>query len=497
MNSNHVLQMSHISKRFAGIIALDDVSFQAKTAKVNILIGENGAGKSTLMKVLAGAIQMDSGEIMLNDQATTISSPEDAIEKGVAMIYQELNLVQDMSVAENIIMGSNLSKTVFFNKKKTIQAAQAVLEKYQIEIDPTELVKNLSIAKQQQVEIAKALARNVQILVMDEPTSSLSAKDAEHLLSLITSLKEQGVTIIYISHRMEEIFAIGDYVTVMCDGKYVGDWPMSEVTENMLVAKMVGREIAQAFPKEEIPIGDKVLEIKNLTKQGMYQDISFDVKQGEILGISGLVGAGRTEICLSIFGAMPYDSGEIYLNGEQVFIKSPNDAMKNRIAYVPEDRKALGVNLNSAIRDNISIANQDKISAFGVQSRKKENELGKAMVEKLNVKCRSIMQMVGDLSGGNQQKVVLAKWIARDLDVLILDEPTRGIDVGAKEEIHKLIMQFAKQGLAVIMISSELPEILGMSDRVIVIHEGKISAEINREEATQQIIMAHATGIAK
>ncbi len=495
MNNDIALEMRNISKHFSGVKALDDVSIKIHRAKVNILVGENGAGKSTLMRILAGATIKDSGEIILDGNPIDLGSPEASINAGIAMIYQELNLVQDMTVAENMALATTMKRGLIFDRKKADQIAREILQRYGMDIDPSVPMRELSIARQQLVEIAKALSRNAQIIVMDEPTSSLSISEVDRLLRLVEMLKNQGVTIVYISHRMQEIFQIGDFVTVLCDGRTVGGWDMSELDENRLIAHMVGREITQLYPKQNVPIGKTVLEVRNLTLKGKFEDISFEVKSGEILGIAGLVGAGRTEICLSIFGALSLDAGSVSVHGKELKIRCPMDAMSNRIAYVPEDRKTLGVNLAASIRNNIGITNEDKISSHGIISHSAEQSLIDRMIEKLGIKCSSGNQAVSDLSGGNQQKVVLAKWIARDIDVLILDEPTRGVDIGAKEEIYRLIIDFARQGLAIIIVSSELPEILGMSDRIIVIHEGKLAGRLDAATATQESVMGYAAGM--
>lgn len=488
------LEIKNISKRFMGVQALKNVSFNAYKGKVNVLIGENGAGKSTLMKILAGVIHKDSGEIYINGQLAKINTPLDAIHNKIAMIYQELNLVSHMTVQENIFLGRELKTGIFLNKAKLRKLTEELLEKYELDVKPDDVVGDLTVAKQQMLEIIKALSVDAQIIVMDEPTSSLTQQEVEHLFQMIKRLKEAGVTIIYISHRMEELFEIGDFITVLRDGELVGEWPIEEVTQESLINAMVGRTITQRFPKVVVPIGEEILRVRNLTKKGVYEDISFSVYAGEILGLSGLVGAGRTEIALSIFGDMHYDSGTIEINGKLLKPKDPSYVIKNSIAYLPEDRKRFGVVLDHKIRNNISITNMDKVTRYGWLDFKKEECLCNDAVDKLGIKAASILQNVSQLSGGNQQKVVIAKWITRDLKVLILDEPTRGVDIGAKEEIHKLIGELVKQGIGIILISSELPEILGMSDRILVIHEGRIKAELNAKEATQELIMSYSLG---
>ncbi len=490
------LEMRNICKSFGGVHALVGVDYTAYKGKVNVLMGENGAGKSTLMKVLAGAITKDSGEIIFEGQPLDIKGPKEAIIKGVSMIYQELNLVPQMSVEANMTLGKEkVLKGGFVRRKKMETDAQAILDQYGINIKATDIVSSLSIAQQQMVEIAKALASNAKLIVMDEPTSSLTTAETENLFRIIKNLNENGVTIIYISHRMEEIFRIGHYVTVMRDGHYIGNWPVQEMNRDKLIAAMVGREITNLYPKEDVEIGELVMSVRNFCKQGKYQNISFDLHKGEILGMSGLIGAGRTEVAMGIFGAMPPDQGQLFLKGQEVHINSPRDAMKHKIAYIPEDRKNLALDLKARISNNITLGNIERLSSqFGWMKRAEEIELSEKMCEKLRVKTPSIFSDAGSLSGGNQQKVVLAKWLARDLDVLILDEPTRGIDVGSKEEIHKLIVELAKQGLAIIFISSELPEVLGMSDRIVVMYEGNLKAIVNAKDVDQEKIMAYSIG---
>jgi ABC-type sugar transport system ATPase subunit len=496
--SNHcVLELKNISKRFFGVHALNGVHFNAYDSKVNVLMGENGAGKSTLMKILAGAIIKDSGEIYINSEMVNIQTPEDSLRHKVAMIYQEFNLVNDLTVAENIFLGREPTKRGFVNKNWLISEAARLIEAYKLDISPTEIVANLSMAKKQMLEIVKALSQNAKIIVMDEPTSSLTEHEVEQLFSIIKRLNSDGVTVIYISHRMEEVFSIGDYVTVLRDGHFIGEWPLCEITQEQLITQMVGREITQLFPKEIVPIGEEVLRVENLSKKGCFDNISFSLRRGEILGLSGLIGAGRTEVALSLFGYYAPDSGDIYVKGNKVIIRHPSDAIKHRIAYVPEDRKLFGLDLTNKIRNNISVTMLDTLRRRGFIDFNRENELCREMVEKLRIKTPTIMQDVENLSGGNQQKVVLAKWIAMDVDILILDEPTRGIDVGAKEEIHRIIIELAKQGVGIILISSELPEILGMSDRVIIMHEGAITGVLEAKDATQESVMSYSTGIKK
>lgn len=495
LDTEYAFEMNNICKAFAGVEALKDVSFKAHKGKVNVLIGENGAGKSTLMKILAGAIKKDSGEVIVEGNAVQITSPESALEHGVVMIYQELNLISNMTVADNIHLGVEQSKNGFINKKNVNRVTKQLIEEYELGIQPSDLVGELSMAKQQMIEIIKALSKKAKIIIMDEPTSSLTQQEVEQLFKIIEKLNNEGITIIYISHRMEEIFRIGHYITVMRDGRYIGDWKIKDINKDFLIKNMVGREITQMFPKEKVDIGDVVLSVKGLTKNKLYKNISFELHRGEILGMSGLVGAGRTEVALSIFGHLTPDSGEILINGEKANIKHPSHAIHKKIAYVPEDRKYMGLDLNSKIRNNISLSNMKAISQNGFIKPEKETKLCEKMVKDLRIKTPSILQKVGNLSGGNQQKVVIAKWISRDLDVLILDEPTRGVDVGAKEEIHRIVVELARKGMGIILISSELPEVMGMSDRIVVMHEGKVTGIINAAEATQEGLMSYATGV--
>lgn len=490
--SDYVLEMHNIDKRFGGTHALKDVTIQFKRAEVNVIMGENGAGKSTLMRILTGAHGKDSGKLIYEGKEVEIHTPADAKALGISMIYQELNLVPDMSVAENLFVGNEQVKGLFVDKKEQIRIGNEVMANIGVDIDCSMLVSQLSLAKQQMVEIAKSVLYEAKVVIMDEPTSSLTEIEVNQLFKVIADMKKKGVTIIYISHRMDEIFKIGDNISVMRDGEYVGQWPIDETDEQSLIKNMVGRTITNMFPKEEVPIGDVVLEVKNLTRKGEFRNVSFSVRRGEILGFSGLVGAGRTELAKAIYGVTRPDSGEIWLNGKKMKFSIPQNALDAKIAYVPEDRKQYGLNLIGSIKDNIAVTSWDKLSKGLFIDAKEEKELSLKMIDKLGIKVASEKHPGSSLSGGNQQKVVLAKFLSQDLDVLILDEPTRGVDVGAKSEIHKLVVEAARSGVAVIMISSELPEILGMSDRIIIMHEGDVTGEVNGQEATQELVMAYA-----
>ena len=488
----NVLQMSDISKSFKGVHALKRVTFNARAGKVNVLMGENGAGKSTLMRILVGAHKKDSGEISIGGKKVSIESPRDAIDHHIAMIYQELNLIMDMTVEENIFIGREITKSIFLDKKALLSKTRQLMEEYGVNIDPKAVVSQLSVANQQMLEIVKALSLDARIIIMDEPTSSLTAPEVRILFKIIKKLNEQGITIIYISHRMEEVFEIGDYITIMRDGELAGEWSLKEIKPEEVICAMVGRKILKPFAKEKTELGKTVLKVERLSKKGVFENINFELRKGEILGVSGLVGAGRTEMAMGIFGALPITDGSVYLNGKEITIRNPGDAIRHKIAYVPEDRKVLGLDLNTRICNNISLTNMDIVAPKGFLDHRKEREISKNMVEKLKIKTPSVFQEAGNLSGGNQQKVVLAKWLSRELDVLILDEPTRGVDIGAKEEIHKLISKLAGEGLGIILISSEMTEVLGMSDRVLVMHEGQQKVILDASQATQEKVMSYA-----
>ncbi len=496
MLGEKALEMLHISKSFGGVHALQDVSFNAYRGKVNVLMGENGAGKSTLMKVLAGAISKDGGEIFIDGKVAEINRPQDSLSHGVAMIYQELNLVPTMTVEANMNLGKEwVRKLGFVKRKESVIRAQELLDEYELGIDARSETRSLSLAQQQMLEIAKAIASDASIIVMDEPTSSLTTNEVTALFKIIRRLTSENKTVIYISHRMEEVFEIGDCVTVMRDGMSVGEYPIEEVDQQKLISYMVGRTIQNLFPKQEVPIGDVVMSVRGLSKEGLFENVSFDVRAGEILGFSGLVGAGRTEVAMCIFGGMKPDSGEVFLHGKQVHIKNPTDAIAHKIAYIPEDRKALALDLRAKISDNIAILNLDVLcSKAGFVNKKKEQLLCQKQKTRFRIKTPNVANPANSLSGGNQQKVVLAKWLARDMDVIILDEPTRGIDVGSKEEIHRLIVELASEGKAIIMISSELPEVLGMSDRIAVMYEGRLMKILDQKDADQNTVMKYSFG---
>lgn len=495
-----IIRMEGISKAFPGVQALDRVDFEAYSGEVMALVGENGAGKSTLMKILSGAYMKDTGRIYIDGKRVEIQNPYHAQLLGISTIYQELNVTPNQTVAQNIFLGREikrkgiLGKLGFVDKKEMERRAKELLNRVGANIDPRELVKNLSVAQRQMVEIAKALSLEAKIIIMDEPTSALGPEEVEKLFEIIRQLKEQGIAIIFISHRLEEVFKIADRITILRDGKLVGVMSKDEATFDKVIYLMVNRPLGDMFKKEEVSKGKLILEVKNL-RSAIIKDVSFSLYEGEILGIAGLVGSGRTELVRLIFGADPKISGEIYLNGEKVEIKSPEDAVKHGIGLVPEDRQNQGLILKMSVRENIGVTIIRKILKFlGFIDKNKLTEIAENFVKRLNIKTPSIFEKVLYLSGGNQQKVVLAKWLASNPKILILDEPTRGIDVGAKAEIHAIMSQLAKIGIGIIMISSEIPELLAMSDRILVMSEGKVVVELPRSEATQEKIMAYASG---
>ncbi len=486
--------MQHIRKTFPGVIALDDVSFALRAGEVHILLGENGAGKSTLMKILSGAYQKSDGEIRLNGQVVEIKSPKHARGLGIGIIYQELNLVPQLSAAENIFLGREPMRFGLIDRSQMEQEASQLLHELGIAIDVRRPVRELSIAAQQMVEVAKAISLNARILIMDEPTSALTEREISELFARIRQLKATGVSIVYISHRMEELFAIGDRVTVLRDGKNVGTYNIADVTKAELIRLMANRELTNQFPKVRAAKGAEALRVEHLNRNGVLKDISFTLYRGEVLGIAGLLGSGRTELARAIFGADKIDSGQIYRNGQLQPIHSPQQAIQCGIGFLTEDRKTQGLVLALSVKDNICLPSVEKFSRFGLVNGNEENRAAQSYVNELRIKTPSIRQLAVNLSGGNQQKVVLGKWLCSQAEIFIFDEPTRGIDVGSKAEIYELINQLTANGVAVLMISSELPEILGMSDRILVMHQGCINGEFAAEDATQEKILRCALG---
>lgn len=490
--NNDFLKMLHIDKSFPGVKALDDVSITVKRGEVMGLIGENGAGKSTLMKILNGVLAKDSGQIEVFGEKIDIKSPHDAQKVGISIIHQELNVIDNLSIAENIFLGVEIRKGIFTDKQKMYDSTVKLLEKIGLCLSPNTLVKNLSIAQQQMVEVAKALSFNARLIVMDEPTSSLSDKEVDTLLDIIRSLRAEGVSTIFISHRLNEVFAIADSVTVMRDGRMIEKLFGNDINEEKIVNLMVGRKIGSLIVKEETEIGEAVLKVSNLSARKMIRDVSFSVRKGEILGFSGLMGSGRTEVMNALFGIDKKISGEIRIHNKLVEIRTPQQAVNHGIGFVPEDRKIAGLILGMTVKENITITCLKQLrNLLFVNSRKEQKEVD-SFIKKLRIKTPHRDQKAKNLSGGNQQKVVIAKWLINKPRILIMDEPTRGIDVGAKKEVHYLITELARQGIAIILISSELPEVIGMSDRIIVMNEGRVSGELTKEEATQKRIMSLA-----
>ena len=496
-NTKYVLQMRNISKVFPGVIALNDVSLNIEKGKVHALIGENGAGKSTLMKILSGIYNSDKGEIILRNKKVNINGPKEALKNGISMIYQELNPIPEVTIAENVFVGYEPCYKFLgiVNKRELKRRTNELFNEIGVELNPDSKLSSLNVAEIQIVEIVKALSYNSEIIIMDEPTSAITDKEVEKLFEIVRKLSSKGKTIIYISHKLDEIFKIGDYVTVLRDGNYIDTKSISELNKQLLISLMVGRDIKNIFPKENVKFGDVLFEVRSLNKKRKFNNINFRVHSGEILGIAGLMGAGRTELVEAIFGVDKADSGEIIIKGRKATINNPRDAITNGIALVSEDRKIYGLNLKSSVKDNITLANLDKYCLLKqIINMREERKIVDQQIKTLDIKTPSRNKIVNTLSGGNQQKVVIAKWLLCNPDILILDEPTRGIDIGAKAEIHKIMTLLAKKGKAIIMISSEMPEILGMSDRVIVLHEGEITGEFRRKELDQEKIMACATG---
>lgn len=487
-----LLKAINIKKSFPGVQALKGVNFELRKGEVHVLVGENGAGKSTLMKIFAGVYQPDEGEIYVNGQKVDINLPKKAQDLGISIIYQELNLCQHLNVAQNIFLGREPRKGIFVDENKMMNDAKEILDYLNVDINPREKVKNLPIGKQQMVEIAKAVSLKSNILIMDEPTSALTNREVDELFKLIKNLKQNGVGIIYISHRLEELGLIADRVTVFRDGEYIATLNFEDTTVDEIINLMVGRRLNEKFPRVETPRGKKILEVKNI-KNNVLKNVSFELFEGEILGFAGLMGAGRTELARAIFGADRIESGEVWLEGRKIYIESPKDAIENGIVYVPEDRKKHGLALIMNIAQNLTLPNINLIKSKLFLSSKKEESISEEIIRKLNIKCSSLKQKVMNLSGGNQQKVVVGKWLPKNLKVLIIDEPTRGIDVASKIEIYNILNGLKQRGIGIIMISSELPEILGMSDRIAVMCEGELTAILDRDQATQEKIMRFAT----
>ncbi|WP_243344215.1 sugar ABC transporter ATP-binding protein [Anaerococcus sp. AGMB09787] len=488
------VELKDIYKSFGNNDVLRGVDFDIREGEIHALVGENGAGKSTLMNIFTGLLPKDSGEIYIDGRKTDIDSTEAASDLGIRFIHQELVDYPQLTVVENLFMNKELKKGFFLDYKKMEEEAREIFRELDLNIGPNDLVKDLSIGQRQMLEIAKANMGKINILILDEPTTALTNVEIDKLFKLIKKLKDKNVSMIYISHRMEEIFALTDRVSVMRDGKSVGVFNTSETNESELVKHMVGRSIGDFYPTIKSNPGKIRLEIKNFTRTGYFEDINLNVRANEVIGIGGLMGAGRSEIFRSVFGIDEKDSGEIFLDGEKIDIKSPSDAMKNNIAFLTENRKEEGLILNETIRENISLTNIDEIKKGILLDLDKEKSIAENYKSGLKIKCEGVEDKIEDLSGGNQQKVVLAKWLGINPKVLILDEPTKGVDVGAKREIYDLINKLVENGQSVILISSDLPELLSLSDRIYVIYEGKLQGEIGKNEKSQERVMTLATG---
>ena len=492
--STPALELSHIAKAFGAVIALTNGTLRLEGGSIHALVGENGAGKSTLVKIIAGLYQRDAGDILLEGEVVDFRSTAEAKAAGIAVIYQEPTLFPDLSVTENIFMGRQPRGALGMIDRRAMRTeAVALFERLGVRIDPDRPTLGLSIADQQIIEIAKAISLDARVLIMDEPTAALSGVEVERLFAVARSLRDEGRAILFISHRFEEVFDLCDTVTVMRDGAYIATSPIESTTVEEIVRQMVGRDVTTLFPKQEAAIGDDVLVVEGLTRPGVFDDVSFTVKAGEIVALAGLVGAGRSEIARAVFGVDRYSSGSVTVNGVALRKSRPDAAMRAGIALVPEDRRQQGLVLEASVARNATDAIRRQLARFGFITDGLENASARIWASRLEVKANALDTEVGTLSGGNQQKVVLAKWLATDPKVLIIDEPTRGIDVGTKAEVHRLISELAGQGMAILMISSELPEVLGMADRVLVVHEGRITVDVPRADATAESIMFAAT----
>ena len=493
-----ILEMKNISKSFSKVKVLDSVQLSVRPGEVHALMGENGAGKSTLMNILMGVHSSDDGEIFLDGKSIVNNNPKEAMENGISMIHQELNPIFDMDVSENIFLGREIKKGTngilsLINKKQMRQETQKLFELVGIDINPSSLMRELSVAQFQLVEIIKAISISARIIIMDEPTSAITDKEVDILFTQIRKLRSSGVAIIYISHKMDEIFNIADSITVLRDGQLVGSDSSDNLDRNKLIKLMVGRDLTEIFPKTETEIGDVVMEVKNCSLKPKVKNVSFSLRRGEILGIAGLVGAGRSELVEALFGVHQNSQGSLFIDGQEVQIKRTGDAIANKMALITEDRKQTGLNLIASVGENITIVSLDQLFPRGIINRQKEAEAVDTSIAKFGIKAASKSTMVQSLSGGNQQKVVIAKWLLTDPEIIIMDEPTRGIDVGAKRDIYLLIGELVKAGKSVLMISSEIQEIMGVADRILVMAEGKISGELERKDFSQEKIMHYAS----
>ena len=490
----NILTLCKVSKEFPGVKALNNVDFTLRKGEVHALVGENGAGKSTLMKILSGAYSKDSGTIVFDGKEIEITSPKASEKMGISIIYQELNLIHRMSVAENIFLGRAPKKNGVIQWKKMYKDAKELFNSFDIEMDVSKCTRDFSIAQQQIIEIIKAVSINAKVVIMDEPTSSLTDNETKILFRIIKSLKSKGIAVIFITHRLDEVFEISDRLTVLRDGCYIGTKDVKDITKSELIKMMIGRELKQQFPQRNVQIGEECFRVEHISDGNKIADVSFCVRKGEVLGFAGLVGAGRTETMRLIFGADKKTTGRIFINNNEVHIMRPKQSVGKKIGFVTENRKEEGLFLRLPVRNNIVAVAIDKIKSFRILNFKKEKYFSDKYVQELRINTPSINQKAVFLSGGNQQKVVLAKWLLSDSEIVILDEPTRGIDVGAKREIFEIINQLAAQGKAIVFISSEMEEILGISDRILVMHEGKISGEVTKENFSERIITEYAFG---
>ena len=489
------IEMRGIDKSFGSNQVLKQAGLTLESGEVHALMGENGAGKSTLMKILTGVYTKDAGTVLVDGKEVNYKNPQEAEKAGIVFIYQELNVMFDLTVEENLFMGKEIhGKFGICDKKAMQKKAQEALNILGVNISPKTVMAELSVGQQQMVEICKALMADAKVIIMDEPTAALTQSETVALFKVIESLRKKGVSMVYISHRMEEIFELCDRITVLRDGSYIGVKNIPETNMNEIVKMMIGREIGERYPSRNVKIGKEVLKVKELTRKGTFHDVNFSVRAGEVLGVSGLMGAGRTEIMQAIFGNLSYESGTIEIDGKEVKISNPRQAMEHGIGFITEDRKTEGLMLDKSIRENISLCNLRRISKSSVISREAEKNMVAEAIKDLHIKCFGSYHECNNLSGGNQQKVVLAKWILTNPKILILDEPTRGVDIGAKKEIYSIINKLAAQGVAIIMVSSELPEVLGMSDNIMVVREGEVRGIISYEEANQERVMTLATG---
>ena len=489
------IEMKGINKSFGSNQVLKDAGFYLADGEVHALMGENGAGKSTLMKILTGVYDRDAGTVLVDGKEVHYKTPQEAEKAGIVFIYQEINSLFDLTVEENLFMGKEITKGFGICDKKAMRAqAQEIMDRMGVNIPVDAVMSDLSVGQQQMVEICKALMVDAKVLIMDEPTAALTQSETENLFKVVNSLREKGVSIVYISHRMEEIFELCDRITILRDGSYIGTEYIKDITMDDIVQMMIGREIGERYPARDVQIGEEVLRVEGLTHHKLFKDVNFSVRAGEVLGVSGLMGAGRTEIMQAIFGNLPIVSGKVFIDDKEVSIKNPRQAIAAGIGFITEDRKTEGLLLEKSIAEKIEIANLGKVSSKSVLTRSKGAALVKRGIEEFRIKCFGPEHECGNLSGGNQQKVVLAKWIYTDPKILILDEPTRGVDIGAKKEIYSVINDMAAKGVAVIMVSSELPEVLGMSDRIMVVHEGHVTGIIDGATADQAKVMTLATG---